>query len=292
MAAVFCDAAQVTFDPCDWRSLRDELLPLLDHVGMQTTFDRAQDSAALWKHRDGGIVRAARMNGVVTLYASGQFLALVRVAGLLNNYLASIGTVAHKVTRLDATMDVDVYAPPLVRRLYNRGRTGRGVQLTRKVIPPGSVECRFSTRSDGQESGTVYFGSKTAPVSLAVYDKQKERHDAGFPDAPPCLRYELRVRNGLPTLRDCSDPESLFWHHMSGVLKRPPGVPPWVPAYEAFRPLRVEIDPDYRLRRRVEFSSDLAAMVKLADSLPGGRAALHREIDWAFPMRSPALLDA
>ena len=194
----------------------------------------------------------------------------------------------HKVTRLDATLDVDVDAPPVLHRLVKRARVGAGVQLTRKRILPAQVTTLLSTRLDGRLSGTAYFGSKTAPVRLCVYDKQKERVDAGVLDAPPCLRYELRLRNGLATLRDVSLPAPIFWHHMAGVLRRPVGVPAWSPAVNAYRPDRVELDPDCRLRRRVEHSPDLAALVALADSLPGGRAALFREIAWAYPLHAAA----
>jgi hypothetical protein len=105
-------------------------------------------------------------------------------------------------------------------------------------------------------------------------------------NAAPCLRYELRLRNGLPTLRDASDPTAAFWHYMGDALRAPAGVEPWNPAADTFKPERVALDPSLRLRRRVESSADLSALVKLADSLPGGRAALYREIEWAYPARA------
>ncbi len=288
MPPVFADAVQITFDRADWRPVRDLLLPLLDTLGCETRVDRPADEAGLWRAPTGGSLKTERYGGVVALGASGQFLAHLRAHDLLNTYLATLGTVPHKVTRLDATMDVDVDAPPVLHRLVKRARTGDGLQLTRKRILSAHVTTMLSTRLDGRLSGTAYMGSKTAPVRLCLYDKQKERVDAGVLDAAPCLRYELRLRNGLPTLRDVSAPASIFWHHMRTVLRRPAGVPEWTPALDAFRPERVPLDADYRLRRRVEGSPDIAALVALADSLPGGRARLHAEIDWAYPVTSCA----
>jgi hypothetical protein len=285
---VFADAMQVTFDRADWRAIRLDLLPLLDSLGCETRVDRPSEEAGYWRAPIGGALKAERFGSVVALGASGQFLAHLRAAALLDNYLATIGTVPHKVTRLDATMDVAVDAPPVLHRLVKRARVGAGVQLTRKRILPAQVTTLLSTRLDGRLSGTAYFGSKTAPVRLCVYDKQKERVDAGVLDAPPGLRYELRLRNGLATLRDVSLPAPIFWHHMAGVLRRPVGVPAWSPAVDAYRPERAVLDPDHRLRRRVEHSPDLAALVALADSLPGGRAALFREIAWAYPLHVAA----
>ena len=287
MSVVFADAVQVTFDRCDWRALRLELLPLFDHVGLGTVLDQPSEETGLWRLAAGGTVKVKRWPSVVSLGAMGQVLESMRLHGLLNEYLAIIGTVPHKVTRLDATVDIPVDAAPVLRRLVKRARTAPGLSLSRKRIPPAHVETSMGLRADGVLSGTAYFGLPSAPVRLCAYDKQKQRMDVfGMSDATPCLRLELRLRNGLPTLRDASEPASIFWHYMDEVLPRPAGVPAWAPALDPFRPERVALDPDLRLRRRVETSGDLAALVRLADSLPGGRADLYREIAWAFPVHA------
>jgi hypothetical protein len=287
--AIFADAVQVTFDRADWRAMRLLLLPLLDDMGCETRVDCPADEAGLWRSPSGGSLKAERFGSVVALGASGQFLAMLRASGFLHTYLATLSTVPHKVTRLDATMDLEIDAPPVLHRLVKRARSADGVSLTRKRVPAAHVTTLLSPRLDGRLSGTAYMGSKTAPVRLCVYDKQKERVDAGVLDAPPCLRYELRLRNGLATLRDASDPTAIFWHHMRGVLRVPAGVPAWSPALDVFSPERVVPDPAYRLRRRVAHSPDLAALVKLADSLPGGRAALYREIGYAYPVHAETI---
>ncbi len=287
MSAVFADALQVTFDRSDWRSLRSNLLPLFDHIGLGTLLDRPSEEVGLWQLPRGGTVKVKRWPSVVSLGAMGQVLEAMRVHSLLNEYLSIIGTVPHKVTRLDATMDVSVDAAPTLHRLVKRARTGDGIQLSRKRVPAAHVKTSLGLRPDNVLSGTAYFGLPSAPVRLCVYDKQLQRIEVlGQLDAPPCLRYELRLRNGLPTLRDASLPASVFWHYMGEVLRRPAGISEWSPALDTFTPERVVLDSDYRLRRRVESSVDLAAMVALADSLPGGRAALHREIDWAYPVQA------
>lgn len=288
MSAVFADALQVTFDRADWRAIRLQLLPLTDTLGCETQIDQPSLESGLWRDPSGGTLTAKRYGSVVSLGASGRFLASLRAKSFLMEYLAALSTVPHRVTRLDATMDVDVDAPPVLHRLVNRARTGSGVQLTRKRVPSCHVSTFLSTRLDGRVSGTAYIGSRTAPVRLCVYDKQKERVDAGQLDAPPCLRYELRLRHGQVTLRDVAEPASIFWHSMQHVLKRPVGVPDWTPALDTFSPERVVVPADERLRRRVEGSADLASLVALADSLPGGRARFFAEIDWAYPRKPVA----
>lgn len=286
-ADVFADALDVTLDPLDWRPLRLALLPLFDQLGLSTVLDVPAESSGQWRTADGrGTFITQRHPTVTKIGASGHLLGILRTAKLLDTFLSHVGSHPHKVTRLDASMDLPVDAPPLLRQLLRRARTGDGLQLTRKRVPKLDVDAHLSLRLDNRLSGTGYFGSRTAPVRLCVYDKQHEQQSKGAFDAPPCLRYELRFRNGQPTLRDVSAPAAIFWHHMSGILRPPVGVLPWSPSQDPFRPTPTTLDPDYRLRRRVESSPDLRAMVSLARQMHGssGLDVLLREIVDAYPL--------
>jgi hypothetical protein len=282
MAEVFADRLQVTMDRMAYRDMRDRLLPILNSVGASPCYDRPGDEEGLWKLEGGGSFKAARFGQVVGLGSSGQFLASLRAADMLGEWLHTLGTEPHKVTVLDATVDYAVDAPPVVHAMYVRATSDPGVQLSRKRVPASHVTKVFSQREDGRESGSVYVGSRQADVRLKVYDKQHERHYHGV-DTSPGVRYELTLKAGNLTLRDVYDPASVFWNYMADVLPRPQGVPAWVAgAMGNSLPRRPVLSPLDQLRRRV-LSPDVAALVHLADTLPGGRATLMKELVWAYP---------
>lgn len=138
--------------------------------------------------------------------------------------------------------------------------------------------------SDGEETGTVYLGSRQAEVQMRVYDKQAERLFHGV-ERGPGVRYEVTVKNGLPSLRDVFEPASLFWHYAQGVLPRPAGVPEWVVGSQGLELPAVESrDALDLLRLKIQWSPDVRRLVELADSLPGGRAVLLAELRSAFPL--------
>lgn len=285
MAEVFADRMQVTMDRMSYRDMRERLAPILNGLGAVTCYDRPQDEEGLWKLGSGGSFKAARYGQVVGLGSSGQFLASLRAADMLGEWLHTLATEPHKVTVLDATMDVPVDAPPVVHAMYARASSEPGVQLSRKRVRVTEVTKVFSQREDGRESGSVYVGARHADTRLKVYDKQHERSYHGV-DTSPGVRYELTLKAGNLTLRDVYDPAAVFWHYMADVLPRPEGVPSWQAGPLGYglprRPVLSVLD---QLRRRVQCSPDVAALVRLADQLPGGRATLLREISWAYPRK-------
>jgi hypothetical protein len=286
MGEVFADRLQVTVDRMGYRDLRDKLLPMLQGLGCAPDVDDPATETGLWREPDGGTLKVTRYGQVAAVGASGRFLALLRAASMLGEFLHTLGTEPHKVTVLDATMDVHVDAPPVLEELYQRGTSGDGVQLSRKRVKPTAITKVMGQREDGRESGTIYFGSRKADVRLAVYDKQHERFYHGVEDALPGVRYELRLRGGQVTLADVYAPASVFWHHMHRTLPRPDGVPPWLPGDTGYTlPRQPVLEPLERLRRRLVHSPDIAEIVRLADSLPGGRATLLRELRWAYPLK-------
>lgn len=211
--------------------------------------------------------------------ASGCVLALLRTTGLLKPYLALLGSVPHRVTRLDAAVDVGVDGPVVLRSLEARYPMDR-VSLSRKSL---QVTRMYSAReSDGQLTGTWYVGHRSsARVTARVYDKQAEiLHRTGL-DSPPLTRYELTFKKDLGcTLRDALMPASLFYQYASGSLLAPPApVPEWVPNTDAdWTAVPVDIKLDYELFcRRVELSPEIERLAELAATFgPNGRPALLR----------------
>lgn len=211
--------------------------------------------------------------------ASGSVLSLLRTTGLLESYLALLGAVPHRVTRLDAAVDVGVDAPVVLRSLEARYPMDR-VSLSRKA---STVTRMYSAReSDGRLTGTWYVGHRSsARVTARVYDKQAETlHRTGL-DSPPLTRYELTFKKDLGcTLRDALMPASLFYQYASGSLLAPPApVPEWVPNTDAdWTAVPVDIKLDYELFcRRVELSPEIERLAALAATFgPNGRPALIR----------------
>lgn len=268
---VFCDHLTTTIPADDWDALRAELSPLFDAIGAAVEFDT--DRMIQWR-AGAGTCRAARVGAVVALSATGAFLAGLRCARIFNDYVASIGAHPHRVTRLDASRDVPCDTAPVLAALTEKVSSAEGVHVTRKRVKPEDCTRYVSRRPDGQDTGSLYLGPKHADVRPVIYDKRKERIDAGLADVGPLTRYELRVRSGVgPSLRDACEPGPLFWHFMApDVLGLPEGIAAWTPHGEGFALERREPPlPAARLVRRVEASADVAALLALADEVgPGG----------------------
>lgn len=198
--------------------------------------------------------------------ASGAVLAVLRSSGLLEQYLALLGSVSHRVTRLDAAKDLPVDAPVVLRALESRYPLD-DVSLSRKSL---RVSRLYSARpSDGQLTGTWYVGHRShARVTARVYDKQAEVLARTGLDYPPTTRYELTFRKDLGcTLRDCLMPASLFYQYASGaLLERPDGVSDWEPNKDSdWASVAVDTALPYELFcRRVELSPEIARLAELA----------------------------
>ena len=266
----FCDFIGVTVPAEVWDSLREDVESELQALGMGVEVD--EERAVLWRTSEGhGTVKANRVGKVWALGASGSVCAGLRAAGRFNDYLAAIAIRPHRVTRIDASIDVQADAAPLVAGITRAGRAG-GLSLTRKSVKPSDVTTFLGVRADGVETGTVYVGARRADVRLVAYDKQHERAARKLPDVGPLTRYELRLRSGTGvTLRDAAMPASVFWHFLGDVPMvtslRPEGVPQWTPEGSGFVLERTAPPlPAQRLKRRVEQSADLRALVALAEA--------------------------
>jgi hypothetical protein len=247
-----------------WDGLRPDLSAELDFVGMSVEVDEPR--SVLWRGTSGGTVKANRMGKVWAVGCSGSVCTALRAVHRFNAYLSAIGTRPHRVTRLDATIDLKVDAAPVVAELTRAGRAGE-LSLTRKKIKPADVLSFTGTRFDGAVTGTVYLGTRRADARMVVYDKQHERISRKLVDVGPLTRYELRLKAGAGvTLRDASQPAAVFWHYASPeFLPAPPDAPEWVAGGSGYDlPPSVPLLASERLLRKLEGSPEVAALLALA----------------------------
>lgn len=283
MSGPFCDYIGVTVPLDRGADLLAELRPvLLDAWGVPPE-DDGESLAALWRFPDGGTAKFTVRAGVLCCGFSGAALASFRKEAVYATLLAALCGEPHRVTQLDIALDVAVDAAPVVREVLARGRRGE-VALTRKAIKP--VQVRFLDRValyDGVTiTGTAYLGERTSEAYARVYDKRNERLDAGLPDPGPLVRFEMVARGGLGiSLRDAFAPAELFYHLAApDLLTRPAGVAAWEPRGEGFElPPRVKLDPAAVIKRRLDGSLELAALLELADRAgPHGREFLLAQL--------------
>lgn len=265
----FADFIGFTVPAEDWPELCDELRPELEGVGM--SLERDEERVKLWRSGgDGwGTVKQEVRGKVWAVGISGTVCAGLRAAGRLASLLASVGARPHRVTRLDAAVDVREDAAPVVARLTAAGRRGE-LALTRKRIQPKTVETHLGLRVDGVESGTVYLGGRAAEARMVVYDKRHERIGRKLPDIGNLTRYELRLRGGLGlSLRDCYEPAAVFWHHAApDFLPAPADAPPWTPAGEGYELERLPPPtPLARMYAVLDRSTDVRSLLTLADQV-------------------------
>lgn len=237
-----------------------------------------------WLLPEGGTFFYQSRGRFAALEASGRALAALRAATLFGDYLGALGALPHRVTRLDATLDIAEPAAPFLRDLYRKGVKGQ-IRLSRKPVDGTEVVQYLGAPlyPGDMDTGTVYvpmrrFGSKRQ--YLTAYDKRQERLSKGYPDPGDLLRIEASAaRDKGATLADAWDPEPLFYDIVSpDVLDKPAGVPAWVPAVETwtgggYKPS----EPRRRLEWALEGSLG-AELLRLA-SYPGGLTDLQLWLD-------------
>lgn len=265
----FADFIGVTVPAGEWQDLHAELVPEFEGLGMTLEVD--SESVKLWRSGgDGwGTVQEKRIGQVWAVGLSGTVCAGLRVARRMRSVLAAVAARPHRVTRLDASLDLPIDAAPVVARIAAAGRRGE-LALTRKGIDPRTVETHLGLRVDGVESGTVYCGSKSAEARMVVYDKRHERLSRKLPDIGDLTRFECRLRGGLGiSLRDCDEPAAVFWHHVApAFLPRPDGVPAWAPGAVGFVLDKLEPPTPYqRMLAVLDQSSDVRRLLTLADQV-------------------------
>ncbi len=269
MPEPFADFVSFTVPSGEEPSLVAELAPEFEALGM--SLERDDGKVRLWRTgNDGwGTVRAETRGQVFAVGISGTVCAGLRAARRMRSVLAAVGSRPHRVTRLDASLDLPIDAAPVVASVAAAGRRGE-LALTRKRIAPQTVETHLGLRADGVESGTVYCGGRSADARMVVYDKQHERASRKLTDTGPLTRYEVRLRGGLGiSLRDCDEPAAVFWHHAApDFLPLPPGTPAWVPGGEGFVLDKLEPPTPYRrMLALLDQSPDVRRLLTLADQV-------------------------
>lgn len=211
---VLCDWLSVTCSPID--SFVEALCDWLTIHGFSVEFYDDRTSTFVV---GSGKIRVEKKHNFHSASASGGALAVLREHGLFRDYVNLLGSVGHKVTRLDVALDVAVDAPVVLSRLckvYGQGEFKFGRKALR-------VKTLFENRpGDNAQTGTWYAGHKSnARVTARVYDKQLERARYGI-ITPPQTRYELTFRKDYGcSLWDALMPKSIFYSHSNGLVDPP-----------------------------------------------------------------------
>lgn len=280
IVAVFCDFLDVTYAPDDL-PLFDLNACLLSLGFVVECFEGGGDygKRAYRPPEGGGKVDVLRTKRFGRVSLSGAALAFLRASGGFLELLCLLGDRPHKVTRLDAALDLPRDGGAFVRSLHRRYPSA--VNLGRKAL---ATSVLLAAGSDGKQTGTWYAGYRSAArVTARVYDKAWETFCKRGVVVDPTLRVEITVRKDFgATLRDAAEPAALFWSAASPAILPAPKVLPMRPdpadlGWKAAA--RLAHDPAAVLRRRVEESPELAALEEIADHLGVyGRAHLARLI--------------
>lgn len=262
-AEVFTDWLSVSFSPEEDKILLD----IEDYVSCNDGSLRHADGVSRIFEFGDGTIKLESRSAFLSVSASGGALSHMRANNLFHQYLGVISDYPHKVTRLDAALDTPVDTPKVLKSFRRKFKDGLCL-LSRRPVP---VTYLTSIRPDGAESGTFYAGHRTkARVTARVYDKALERMVRAGVEIPPTTRYELTFKAEVgASLYDVVSPGSLFFRYASPVLlRRPANTPDWVcRTGEPWSYTRMELTPAERLKRRVENSADLEAIIELADKV-------------------------
>lgn len=268
---IFCDWLDVTFSPVD------APYPALNRLLLDSGFfvESSDSTTFVYTHPQAlsGVLMIGPSRGSLRVSVSGAICTCLRALGVWDSFLSELGTSPHRVTRLDAALDLPIDGADLVALMRNRYPSGL-VNLRRK-----SVKCTtiLEVRPDGRESGTWYAGHKSkARFTARVYDKALEALSKRGEHLPPTARVEVTAKGGDcgATLRDAWRPASLFWHIAApAIVAEPEDCPVWTPNLELgwSSPPR-EFNPSELLRRRIDSMAMLDALGLVADDLgPHGR---------------------
>ena len=304
----FCDYVSCTTARDIYPEVSTSLLELLRAAG-----GRDEHDGVLTLGDHGKFIHGTRY-GVGYYSLSGDALAELRkhhdAFDFFGQWLTIIGEHPHRVTRLDAAIDIAAEASTVVRRVYARARRGL-VRLTRKATRPDEVRRLIGPALvTGLETGTVYIGARgRRDVTARVYDKREEilrrvmkAHGSltadllTLNDPGPLVRYELEFSRKIGmTLRDAYDPAALFWHFARESLVpqlAPADVGSWEPRSGGFAVPRVESLPSVQLRLLLDTSQDIKRAVTLAERCgPYGLDLLCRWLCAVEPAATPAVLN-
>lgn len=270
---------------CDWLSIsypsscspHSELLSFLNQYVLfgYTDLGKGKES---YKGQDGGSCFVTSKNGYCNISISGTVLQKCREAGALRDLTSILALAPHNITRLDAAYDVPIAGHKVIKGIQSK-YPDCYVELATRLR---RLQYVLDQDTHGRFTGTAYFQNRTykGTVKLRVYDKTHQMFHEFGETIPTTTRYELSVARGA-SLRDFSDPSSIFWHFLpDGLLRKPDGVPAWRAAerihYDDYADSLVT---DYeRLRFLIQSSPALVEIVKRANTVCGGSTLLEREL--------------
>jgi hypothetical protein len=268
---IICDWLDVTYAPdcAPW--------PTINRMLLDAGFDAESADRTTYLYRLGrATVMFGPSRGAMRVSFSGSACAALREHGSWRDVLSELSSTPHRVTRVDAALDLSIDGADMVALMRERYPSGQ-VNLGRKAVSTSVV---LSVRPDGRETGTWYAGRLTkARYTARVYDKAWEALQKRGELLPPRTRIEVTAKGGDSgaTLRDADEPATLFWHIASpALLDAPEGIPVWTPNRDLgwVAPTK-HFDPAALLKRRVESFAMLDSLGLLADELgPYGREYL------------------
>lgn len=271
---IFCDWLDVTYSP------DDAPFPAVNRMLLSAGFDAESFDRATFTYRHPstrGVVVFGPTRGTMRVSVSGSICALLRALGLWHDFLSELASSPHRVTRVDAALDLPMDGADLVDRMRAKHASGT-VNLTRKAVRATTF---LAIRpEDGRETGTWYAGHRQkARFTARVYDKAWEALSVRGELMPPTARVEVTAKGGDSgaTLRDAAMPAALFWQIAApALLQAPEDAPVWIPNEDLgwVAPKR-DFDAAAVLQRRVESFAMLDALALVADELgPEGRTYL------------------
>jgi len=269
---VFCDWLDVTCHPES--SFADEVINFLAYklypVAFSEVYNEAEGYLRIGFSLGQGILVIEKKKSFHRASISGGGIRSLEARGAWRDYVNVLGCVGHKVTRIDAAVDVNRDAPAVLRGLENTYPEDL-FSFGRKAL---RITRLYSARlSDGALTGTWYVGHRSkARVTARVYDKQCEALEKRGETLPPTTRYELTFKKDYNcSLYDALMPESLFYSHASPkLLEAPKGkyIVPW--DVKGLVPWKSDVV-DYtltleRFDMRVSSSPELQKLAELAST--------------------------
>lgn len=301
---VFCDWLDMTFpddavnvsDFSDWFVMRGFTLD--DRASRNGSATLRNDSVG---YDSGGVVKIDIRRTVLRLSVSGSSLNYLRSKKMFDDFLFMVSEFPHHITRIDVAKDVDVLGWKRIHDLNasypeTAALTSRSLK-TKRFLSHGV---------DGRSTGTFYIGHRSkADVTARAYDKAHQIWETtGFSVGKNWFRYEIVVRSkrdrDCPSLRDVSEPTSLFYKYASPVFMRiPSDVGEWVPnsSYNFTPRVLDELLPAEKLKRCVSDSYYMSMVKRFAVEMgPSGieytLSLMRRELESAESVPVLTLADS
>lgn len=275
--SIFCDWLDVTFDPDNAPLVELESWLISRRFALVDSSSASLGEKQRWESVTGSSALVVqRCSKFARVSASGSILGYLRSESLLAEFCFVLASCPYRVTRIDAYLDLPIDGADFLAQ-WRSNHPESSFALYRNKLPV----TYFTTlrESDGRESGTIYFGHRTrARITARIYDKALQVYQVskGAFCPPPTTRVEVTRREGA-SLRDVCEPAALFWDIAGTILQAPPSVPAWNPVDMSPEfPKPAPMLPYELLKRGVENDPHLAALLRVADTFPGGRDVLIR----------------